>query len=295
LLGAPTAAEAGEPATDARTTTAVRAGETLDVIIRRTLGDTPFKENFLRAAFVEANPRLYPNGNIQRLPTGTLVQVPSAADLRRLQRGILPEMAAAVAKLMSNKDLVMAASRIRNLSRCRSTLGARGVLGIRIQPNHPGDDVPAILLAAVEGLLHGCGDAVIGVNPAIESLDTVGAILHGLDRLITRFQIPTQHCCLAHITTQLACLDRGVPIDLLFQSIGGTQLTNESFGVSLGLLQEGRESRGPHQAAPGIHGIRGFNGRRQFPAGGGQIGLTGDQTGHGSGQGFVAQAQAGRW
>jgi ethanolamine ammonia-lyase large subunit len=165
----------------------------------------------------------------------------SAADISRLQRGLLPEMAAAVAKLMSNKDLVMAASRIRNLSRCRSTLGARGVLGIRIQPNHPGDDVPAILLAAVEGLLHGCGDAVIGVNPAIESLDTVGAILHGLDRLITRFQIPTQHCCLAHITTQLACLDRDVPIDLLFQSIGGTQLTNESFGVSLGILQEGRE------------------------------------------------------
>ncbi len=98
LLGAPTSAEAGEPATDARTTTAVRAGETLDVIIRRTLGDTPFKENFLRAAFVEANPRLYPNGNIQRLPTGTLVQVPSAADLRRhLLRALGPERAAALA------------------------------------------------------------------------------------------------------------------------------------------------------------------------------------------------------
>ena len=170
-----------------------------------------------------------------------LADTTTAADLRRLQRGILPEMAAAVAKLMSNKDLVMASSRIRNLSRCRSTLGARGVLGIRIQPNHPADDVPAILLATVEGLLHGCGDAVIGVNPATESVGTVGAILHALDRLITTFQIPTQHCCLAHITTQLACLDQGVPIDLLFQSIGGTQLTNESFGISLGMLQEGRE------------------------------------------------------
>ena len=170
-----------------------------------------------------------------------LADTTTAADLRRLQRGILPEMAAAVAKLMSNKDLVMASSQIRNLSRCRSTLGARGVLGIRIQPNHPADDVPAILLATVEGLLHGCGDAVIGVNPATESVGTVGAILHALDRLITTFQIPTQHCCLAHVTTQLACLDRGVPIDLLFQSIGGTQLTNESFGISLGMLQEGRE------------------------------------------------------
>jgi ethanolamine ammonia-lyase large subunit len=170
-----------------------------------------------------------------------LAETTSAADIARLQRALLPEMAAAVAKLMSNKDLVMASSRIRNLSHCRSTLGARGVLGIRIQPNHPADDVPAILLATVEGLLHGCGDAVIGVNPATESVDTVSAILHALDRLITTFQIPTQHCCLAHITTQLACLDRGVPIDLLFQSIGGTQLTNESFGISLGMLQEGRE------------------------------------------------------
>ena len=161
--------------------------------------------------------------------------------IRRLQRALLPEMAAAVTKLMGNKDLVVAASRIRNLSRCRTTLGGRGVLGIRIQPNHPADDVPAILLAAVEGLLHGCGDAVIGVNPATESVDTVGSILHALDRLITTFEIPTQHCCLAHITTQLECLDRGVPIDLLFQSIGGTQKTNESFGISLGMLQEGRE------------------------------------------------------
>jgi ethanolamine ammonia-lyase large subunit len=163
------------------------------------------------------------------------------ADIRRLQRALLPEMAAAVAKLMGNKDLVLAASRIRNVSRCRTTLGQPGVLGIRIQPNHPADDVPAILLATIEGLLHGCGDAVIGVNPAIDSVETVTAILQGLDRLITGSRIPTQHCCLAHITTQLECLDRGVPIDLLFQSIGGTQRTNDSFGFTLGMLQEGRE------------------------------------------------------
>jgi len=165
----------------------------------------------------------------------------TAVDLRRLQRALLPEMAAAVAKLMSNKDLVVAASRIRNVFRCRSTLGQPGVLGIRIQPNHPADDVPAILLATVEGLLHGCGDAVIGVNPTIDSVDTVAAILRALDRLVTECGIPTQHCCLAHVTTQLECLDRGVPIDLLFQSVGGTQATNESFGITLGMLQEGRE------------------------------------------------------
>ena len=165
----------------------------------------------------------------------------SLADVRRLQRALLPEMAAAVAKLMSNKDLVVAASRIRNVSRCRSTLGQQGVLGVRIQPNHPADDVPAILLATIEGLLHGCGDAVIGVNPATDSVDSVAAILGALDRLIEGSGIPTQHCCLAHVTTQLACLDRGVPIDLLFQSVGGTQPTNESFGITLGMLQEGRE------------------------------------------------------
>lgn len=165
----------------------------------------------------------------------------TATDLQRLQWAMLPEMAAAVAKLMSNKDLVVAASRMRNVSHCRTTLGEPGVLGIRIQPNHPADDVPSILLATVEGLLHGCGDAVIGVNPAIDSVDTVSAILIALDRLITGCGVATQHCCLSHVTTQLECLDRGVPVDLLFQSVGGTQETNESFGITLGMLQEGRE------------------------------------------------------
>jgi ethanolamine ammonia-lyase large subunit len=162
-------------------------------------------------------------------------------ELRRLQRGITPEIAAAVTKLMSNKDLVYAASRIRNVTRCRNTLGQRGVLGVRVQPNHPADDVAGILIAAVDGLLYGCGDAVIGVNPATDSVETVGAILNGLNRLVDGLQIPTQTCCLAHITTQLACLDRGARIDLLFQSVAGTQAANESFGISLGLLQESRE------------------------------------------------------
>jgi ethanolamine ammonia-lyase large subunit len=162
-------------------------------------------------------------------------------ELRRLQRGVLPEVAAAVAKLMSNKDLVLAASKVRNVTRCRNTMGQRGVLGIRVQPNHPADDLGGILLAAVDGLAYGCGDAVIGVNPATESIETVSDILHGLNRLIEAYQVPTQACCLAHVTTQLACLGRGVPVDLLFQSIAGTQAANESFGVSLALLREGRE------------------------------------------------------
>lgn len=162
-------------------------------------------------------------------------------ELRTIQRGILPEVAAAVTKLMGNKDLILVASKIRNVTRCRNTMGQRGVLGIRVQPNHPADDIAGILLAAADGLLFGCGDAVIGVNPATESVETVSAILRGLDRLLEACEAPTQHCCLAHITTQLACLERGAPIDLLFQSIAGTQAANASFGINLSLLREGRE------------------------------------------------------
>ncbi len=161
--------------------------------------------------------------------------------LRQLQRAITPEMAAAAAKLMSNKDLILAAAKIRNVTRCRNTMGQRGVLGIRLQPNHPADDLGGILLAAVDGLLFGCGDAVIGVNPATDSVDTVGIILHGLDRLITALGVPTQACCLAHVTTQLKCLERGLPVDLLFQSVAGTEAANTSFGVNLALLRAGRE------------------------------------------------------
>jgi ethanolamine ammonia-lyase large subunit len=162
-------------------------------------------------------------------------------ELRRLGRAIVPEVAAAAAKLMSNKDLVLAAGKIRNVTRCRNTLGQRGVLGIRVQPNHPADDLGGILLAAVDGLLYGCGDAVLGVNPAADSVDTVAVILRGLDRLLECCGAPTQACCLAHVTTQLACLERGVPVDLLFQSVAGTQDANSSFGVNLALLREGRE------------------------------------------------------
>jgi ethanolamine ammonia-lyase large subunit len=165
----------------------------------------------------------------------------SEADLKRLHWAITPEIAAAAAKLMSNKDLILAAAKIRVVTRCRNTMGQRGVLGIRLQPNHPADDIAGILLSAFDGLLYGCGDAVIGVNPATDSVEMVSAVLRALERLIGAYKIPTQACCLAHISTQLAALDRGAPIDLLFQSIAGTQKANESFGVSLNMLKEGRE------------------------------------------------------
>jgi ethanolamine ammonia-lyase large subunit len=162
-------------------------------------------------------------------------------DLKRLQRAIIPEMAAAVAKIMSNKDLILAAAKIRNVTRCRNTMGERGVLGIRIQPNHPVDDPGGILLATFEGLLYGCGDAVIGVNPASDSVESVCSILRALERLVSVYQVPTQTCCLAHVTTQMAALEQGAPIDLLFQSIAGTEAANQSFGITLSMLREGHE------------------------------------------------------
>jgi ethanolamine ammonia-lyase large subunit len=163
------------------------------------------------------------------------------SELIAIRPWLTPELAAAIAKLMSNKDLVLAAGKMRIVTRSRNTMGERGVLGIRIQPNHPSDDLLGILISIVDGLQYGCGDAVIGVNPATESVEVVGRILSTLDRVIEALEIPTQACCLAHITTQLACLNRGMPVDLLFQSVAGTAAANASFGINLGLLREGQE------------------------------------------------------
>ncbi len=174
--------------------------------------------------------------------------------LKKLHWAITPEIAAAVAKLMSNKDLVLAASKIRVVTRCRNTMGERGVLGIRLQPNHPADDAAGILLSAFDGLLYGCGDAVIGVNPATDAVESVSAILHALNRLIEAYRIPTQACCLAHISTQLKAMERGAPVDLLFQSVAGTQKANESFGVTLSMLREGRERVLEQQNSESHHG-----------------------------------------
>jgi ethanolamine ammonia-lyase large subunit len=171
-----------------------------------------------------------------------------AATFASLRRGITPEVAAAVTRLMGNKDLIVAASRIRNVTRLRNTLGEAGTLHVRLQPNHPTDDPAGILLSALDGLLYGCGDAVIGVNPATDSVETVAGILGHLQRLVDGLAIPTQTCVLAHITTQLSALEQGAPVDLLFQSIAGTQGANASFGVSLALLKEGRERVLEHHA-----------------------------------------------
>ena len=174
------------------------------------------------------------------------------ATLKALHWAITPEIAAAVTKLMSNKDLVLAATKIRVVTRCRNTMGERGVLGIRLQPNHPADDAAGILLAAFDGLLYGCGDAVIGVNPATEAVESVSAILHALQSADRRLQNSHASLLLAHISTQLKAMERGAPVDLLFQSVAGTQKANESFGITLSMLREGRERVLEHHKAKNL-------------------------------------------
>jgi ethanolamine ammonia-lyase large subunit len=156
--------------------------------------------------------------------------------------GIMPEMAAAVSKLMSNQDLILAAQKCRVVTAFRCTIGLPGRLSVRLQPNHPTDDPKGILASTLDGLLYGCGDAVIGINPATDSVDSVSKLLQILDELIRTYEIPTQSCVLGHITTQMEALRQGAPVDLIFQSIAGTELANKSFGVNLALLAEAQEA-----------------------------------------------------
>ena len=160
--------------------------------------------------------------------------------LAALSPGITPEMAAAVAKLMGNQDLILVAQKRRVVTAFRCTLGLPGRLAVRLQPNHPTDDPKGVAVAILDGLLYGCGDAVIGINPATDSVLAVGTLLRMLDELIRRYAIPTQSCVLAHVTTQLEAMRHGAPVDLVFQSIAGTEAANRSFGVSLALLAEAR-------------------------------------------------------
>ena len=184
-----------------------------------------------------------------------LQDLPQGAELKNLQQGLTPEMVAAVTKLLANKELIAIAAKIKNIARCRNTTGIAGTLGVRIQPNHPTDNTAGIAASCIDGLLMGAGDAVIGVNPAVDSIDSVSAILKSIDHVITSLNIPTQGCCLAHITTQLAAMKKNAPLDLLFQSIGGTQKTNESFGISLALLNEGKEQVLEHHISRNVNWV----------------------------------------
>jgi ethanolamine ammonia-lyase large subunit len=163
-------------------------------------------------------------------------------ELRKLSRGITPEMAAAVSKLMRNQDLILVAKKCEVTTRFRNTIGLRGRMSTRLQPNHPFDDVKGITASILDGLLLGSGDACIGINPASDDPKVIGGLLRLLDDIITRLAIPTQGCVLTHVTTTLGLIGQGLPVDLVFQSIAGTEAANRSFGVDLALLGEAREA-----------------------------------------------------
>jgi ethanolamine ammonia-lyase large subunit len=162
--------------------------------------------------------------------------------LTALSPGLTPEMVAAVSKLMRIQDLILVAAKIRVISRFRTTVGLRGRLSTRLQPNHPTDDATGIAASMLDGLLLGSGDAVIGINPVSDNPSTVTRLLRMIDSLRERFSIPAQSCVLAHITTQIKAIEQGAPLDLLFQSIAGTEAANTSFGINLALLKEGHEA-----------------------------------------------------
>ncbi|WP_201986708.1 ethanolamine ammonia-lyase subunit EutB [Hymenobacter rubidus] len=165
-----------------------------------------------------------------------------APTLQALAPGLTPEMVAAVSKLMRNQELIGVARRCEVITRFRNTLGLRGHLATRLQPNHPTDDARGIAASLVDGLLYGSGDAVLGINPATDNPKAVSQLLHMLDAVREQYAIPTQTCVLSHVTTTLQLIEQGAPVDLTFQSIAGTEAANASFGISLSLLQEANEA-----------------------------------------------------
>lgn len=163
--------------------------------------------------------------------------------LTRITAGLTPEMVAAVSKLMRNQDLIAVARKRPVVTRFRNTIGLPGRMSVRLQPNHPTDDVKGIAASMLDGLLYGCGDAVIGINPATDNLQAIVTLLSMIDEFRVRYDVPTQSCVLTHVTNTIAAIEKGAPVDLVFQSIAGTEKANTSFGVSLALLDEA------HQAA----------------------------------------------
>lgn len=172
----------------------------------------------------------------------TITKPHGAQILKEVSPGLTPEMVAAVSKLMRNQDLIAVGAAVRNHSAFRTTIGLPGTLATRLQPNHPTDDARGIAAATLDGLLLGCGDAVIGINPATDSPHAAGDLLRLIDDIRLRFDIPTQSCVLAHVTTTIELIERNLLVDLVFQSIAGTEGANESFGVNLALLREANEA-----------------------------------------------------
>lgn len=191
------------------------------------------------------------NWSIEQLREYILSNETGDRELKRLSKGMNSEIIAAVTKLMSNLDLVHAANKVEILSTCNITIGQKGTLSSRLQPNHPTDNIDGILASLKEGLSYGIGDAVIGINPVDDSVESVKKVLHATKEFINDWSIPTQNCVLAHITTQMKAIKQGAPADMIFQSIAGTEIANRSFGISADLIREAEELVKKHGTGTG--------------------------------------------
>ncbi len=167
-----------------------------------------------------------------------LQETTTALELARVSPGITPEMAAAVSKIMRNQDLILVAKKCQVITKFRNTIGLSGRLSTRLQPNHPTDDMSGIAASMFDGLMYGNGDAVIGINPATDSVSQATKLMKLMDEVIQHYEIPTQSCVLTHVTNTVECIEKGAPVDLVFQSIGGTEATNQGFGVNINVLAE---------------------------------------------------------
>lgn len=202
----------------------------------------PYEEDEVtRAIYDGLNLRIYQeikSWTVGQLREYILDHKTTGENLAHISRGLTSEMIAAVAKLMSTMDLVFASKKMRTQSHCNTTLGVPGTLAFRCQPNHPTDNVEGVIASLKEGLSYGSGDAVIGINPVEDNVETVSRLLETVKNFMIRWEIPTQNCVLAHVTTQMKAIEKGAPVDLVFQSIAGTQKANDAFGVSGEILNE---------------------------------------------------------
>ena len=231
------------------------------VLAELTLADlrnnpaVPYEEDEVTRIIQDAvNEKIYgeiKNWTVSELREWILDSHTSGDDIKRISKGLTSEMVAAVAKLMSNMDLIQGASKIRIKKFCNTEIGGEGILATRLQPNHTTDDPDGIMLSTYEGLSFGQGDALLGLNPVDDSVDSVMAVMERLHKVKTDYDIPTQTCVLAHVTTQMEAIKRGAKVDLIFQSIAGSEKGNEAFGINGTMIQEARDLALKHGTATG--------------------------------------------
>ena len=192
----------------------------------------------------QVNERIYSeikNWSVSEFREWILDSETTGEDIKRVSRGLTSEMVAAVTKLMGNLDLIFGAAKIRISAKCNTEIGLPGTLSVRLQPNHPTDDPQGVAASLMEGLSYGIGDAVIGLNPVNDSVESVTKILERFEDFKQTWQIPTQNCVLAHVTTQMEAIKKGAPADLIFQSIAGSQKSNDDFGINDEMIEEARQ------------------------------------------------------